>query len=294
MATPTPQFIRQTNEPLHPQVLFSRPITRMSAGRLLLPGGHSGEFSLPTAINQLALAAGLGECRVVFPDVLAKLLGGAPAVAFAPSTESGSLAREALGRILELSEETDAVGLGASLSGNSSTSMLVERLATDVKKPLIVFAEALPALRPNLSSITNRTDVLIIATMPEVFKLCGNLHIPINVRPGGGLVNKLEIIQNLAAASSASYAVYGTEVIIASSSETPTVTPIEYELSSLPALFYAVLSTYWMQNLSAPLAGLTTGAYIIREIGHKRPTNQAITTSTIAGILSHITHQDDF
>jgi NAD(P)H-hydrate repair Nnr-like enzyme with NAD(P)H-hydrate dehydratase domain len=289
-----PEFARQTDSPLYPKVLYNRPITRTGAGRLLIAGGHSGEFSLPTTLYQLALAAGLGECRVVLPDVLAKFLGGAPGVAFATSTESGSLAREALGRIVELAEDADAVALGASLSGNSSTSMLIERLAKEIDRPLIIFDDALPALKPNITSVTNRPDVLIIATMAEIFKLCGALNIPINVRPGAGLINKLEIIQDLAAASAASYAVYGTEIIIAAGSHPLTVTPINYQLSLMPALFYAALSTYWIQSPSAPAEGLTTGAYVIRQIGQERATEGAVSSAEVAKALARITREDDF
>ncbi|MDF2461721.1 MAG: hypothetical protein K0S68_1124, partial [Candidatus Saccharibacteria bacterium] len=86
----TPQFIRQEDEPLHPTILYNRPVTRHAAGRLLVVGGHSGEFSVLTAIHQLSTAAGIGECNTVLPDNLAKLLSGAPGTFFVPSTESGS------------------------------------------------------------------------------------------------------------------------------------------------------------------------------------------------------------
>src|SRR3954469_20037555 len=107
MSSNAVQFTRQDADPLYPKVLYNRPITRSGGGRLLIVGGHSGEFSLPTAIHQFAVAAGVGEAVAVLPDNLAKFLGGAPGTAFAASSTSGSLGREALGRILELSEESD-------------------------------------------------------------------------------------------------------------------------------------------------------------------------------------------
>jgi NAD(P)H-hydrate repair Nnr-like enzyme with NAD(P)H-hydrate dehydratase domain len=261
-----PQFIRQSGEPLFPKVLYNRPITRMGGGRLLIVGGHTGEFSLPTAIHQFAMAAGIGEATAVLPDNLAKLLGGAPGVAFAASSTSGSLGREALGRILELSEEADAVVIGASLSNNSNTAMLTERLVQEIERPLIIIDEALAALRQNITAVTDNPKALVILTMAEVFKLCGALGIPINIRPHAGLINKLEIIQDLAAASACAYAVYGSEIIVAAGAEL-IVTPINYRLSLTPALFYGTLSTFWLQNSQNPTAGLTTGAYLIAEAG---------------------------
>jgi NAD(P)H-hydrate repair Nnr-like enzyme with NAD(P)H-hydrate dehydratase domain len=266
MSHSVPQFVRQTDQPLYPKVLYNRPVTRSGGGRLLIVGGHTGEFSLPTAIHQFAVAAGVGEATAVLPDKLARILGGAPGTSFASSTESGSLGREALGRILELSEEVDAVAIGASLSNNSNTAILTERIVTQLQRPLIVFDEGLVALRQNITTLTENPKALIILTMAEVFKLASPLGIAISIRPGGGLINKLEIIQNLAAASKCTYAVYGSEIVIAASNEL-IVTPLNYRLSLTPALFYGVLSTFWMQNLAQPVEGLATGSYLIAKDG---------------------------
>jgi len=288
----TPEFQRQTDQPLFPQVIYNRPVTRMAGGRMLIVGGHSGEFSLPTATHQFAVAAGIGEATAVLPDNLAKLLGGAPGVAFAASSTSGSLGREALGRILELSEETDAVAIGASLSNNSNTAMLTERLAQEVKRPLIVFDDALTSLRQNIALVTDNPQALVILTMAEVFKLCGALGIPINIRPHAGLINKLEIIRDLASASACAYAVYGTEIIIASGGQL-TVTPINYRLSLTPALFYGTLSTFWIQNRTNPVAGLTTGAYLIAQAGADLGDTQRPSAANLAQALLQVLKSAD-
>jgi NAD(P)H-hydrate repair Nnr-like enzyme with NAD(P)H-hydrate dehydratase domain len=288
-----PQFTRQEDEPLYPTILYNRPVTRAGAGRMLLVGGHSGEFSLPTAIHQLATAAGVGECRTVLPNNLAKLLSGAPGTHFVPETSSGSIGPEALGRILELSEEADAVALGASLSNNSSTTMLVERLITELQRPVIIFHEALTALRHNIKTVTDNPDALVILTMAEVFKLCGQLHVPIQIRPGGGLISKLEIIQDLRSASRCQIAVYGTEIIIAADTDM-VVTPINYRLSMLPALFYAVLGTFWLQNPKDRRAGLVTGAYVIRQASQHLGSTDRPSVTDLARSLDRVLRQDDF
>jgi hypothetical protein len=43
------------------------------------------------------------------------------------------------------------------------------------------------------------------------------------------------------------------------------VTPVNYRLSLVPAAYYAVLGTAWLQNPSRRREGLATGAYILRE-----------------------------
>jgi NAD(P)H-hydrate repair Nnr-like enzyme with NAD(P)H-hydrate dehydratase domain len=289
----TPQFVRQDDKPLYPTVLFNRPVTRSGAGRLLVVGGHSGEFSVPTSLHQLATAAGVGECSVVLPDNLAKLLSGAPGTYFVPSTTSGSISREALGRILELSEEVDAVAIGASLSNNSNTTMLVERLIAEISRPLILFDEALPALRTNLQAVTDNPEALLILTMAEVFKLCGQLGIAIQIRQGAGLINKLEIIQDLKSAVQCQIAVYGTEIIVAADTEL-VVTPINYRLSIVPTVFYAVLGTFWLQNPTNRRAGLVTGAYVINEASRQLSQTDRPSTNQLATSLDEVLRRDDF
>ncbi|GAC1369939.1 MAG: hypothetical protein NVSMB39_2280 [Candidatus Saccharimonadales bacterium] len=258
----------------------------------MIVGGHSGEFSLPTAIHQFAVAAGVGEATAVLPDNLAKFLGGAPGTAFAASSSSGSLGREALGRVLELSEDTDAVAIGASLSNNSNTAMLIERLITELERPVIMFDEGLVALKHHITSVTNNPRALIIATMAEVFKLCSALNVGISIRPGGGLMNKLEIIRDLAAAGKCAYAVFGTEIVVAAGGEL-IVTPCNYRLALTPALFYGTLTTFWLQNFVSPTAGLATGAYLAAQAGADLGDTDRPSASGLAAALSRVLKQSD-
>ena len=287
-----PQFTRQDGPPLYPKVLYNRPVTRQGAGRLLVPGGHSGDLSLPTALHQLAAAAGVGQCQVALPDNLAKLVAGAPDTTFVPASPSGSLGREALAQLVHLADEADGVMLGASLSNSSHTSILVERLVQETPRPIIAFGEALTALHHNPRLLTDRRDCLIIATMPEVFKLAGQLGVPITVRRGGGLINKLEIIRDLAAASHCHYAIYGTEIITAVDG-TLIVTPTNYHLSLVPALYYAVLGVTWLQNPSHRHEGLAIGAYLIRQAASQLTTDHP-SVAQLATAIAHVLDTEAF
>lgn len=248
-------------------------------------GGHTGEFSQPVAYNQLALATGIGECNVIMPDKLASITGGAPGVYLGASTASGSLARAALGRILELAEEVDVLAVGLSLSGNSDTTMLVERLMGDYTGRLAVFEAGFAALKGRFELITQRPQTLLVLTMPEVFKLCGELGIPIDIRPGGGLINKLEIVSNMASHIRCDLAVWGTESIVSSRGKL-SVTPLNYRLSLQPTAMYATMSTFWTQNPQDPFAGLTTGAYVLGQAGQPLGPESNPTTRQLGNIIS--------
>jgi NAD(P)H-hydrate repair Nnr-like enzyme with NAD(P)H-hydrate dehydratase domain len=291
--TDVPAFIQQDGAPLYPKILYNRPVTRQGAGRLLIVGGYASEFSLPTTMHQLALAAGLGECQVVLPDSLARVVGGAPDTLFVPSSPSGSLGTEALGRIVSLAEEADAVAIGASLSNNSHTSILVERLLQEVERPVIAFADALPALQHHVQLVTDREDCLVIITMPEVFKLAGQLGVAIAIRRDGGLMNKLEIIRDLAAASRCHYVVYGSEIVVAAGDEL-IVTPVNYRLSLIPAAYYSVMSTSWLQNPGRRREGLATGAYLLREASRSLGATDRPSAGQLATALDRLLDQAEW
>src|SRR5207253_2814322 len=103
----------------------------------------------------------------------------------------------------------------------------------------------------------------------------------------------LEIIQDLRAAGACEYAVFGPEIIVATDTAM-VVTPINYRLALIPALFYAVLSTFWLQNRQNRRAGLATAAYVIREASaHLGPTERP-STADLAASLDRVLRSDGF
>jgi NAD(P)H-hydrate repair Nnr-like enzyme with NAD(P)H-hydrate dehydratase domain len=275
-----PAYEHQTEELLYPKIIWNRPVARHGAGRLLIVGGYLGDFSLPTAIYGLAQAAGVGECTVALPDSLLKFLAGTPATVFVASSQSGSLGREALGRLLELSEEADAVAIGAGLSNNSETAVLVERLLQEMEQPVIAFADTLTALQFNLRLLTDRSNALIVVTMQELFKLAGQLGVAIQINRNGGLLNKVEIVRTVKAELKADLVVYGAETIVAQGGRI-SVTPANPVLSRLPAAYYAVLSIFWMQNSKQVFEGLTTAAWILHQAGEGLAQQEVPTPSKV-------------
>ena len=276
-----PGYQLQEDEALFPKIIWNRPVARHGAGRLLVVGGYLGDFSLPTAIYGLALASGVGDCTVALPDSLLKYLAGTPATTFVPSSQSGSLGREALGHLLDLGEEADAIAIGAGLSNNSETATLTERLLQELDRPIIAFADALVALQYNVKLLTDRQDALIILTMPELFKLAGQLQVPIHIRREGGLVNKIEIVRAVKTEMLADLVVYGAETIVTQGDHI-SVTPTNPVLSRLPAAYYAVLSVFWLQNRTQPYEGLTTAAWLLRQAGAGLNQQEVPTSSSIA------------
>lgn len=263
-----PVFELQGDEPLYPKVLWNRPVARTGAGRLLVPGGHTGQFSMVTSIHQVAQAAGAGACVAMLPDSLIAMLGGAPETVFVPSTPSGSIHREGLGRLLELASDSDAVLLGANLSQNSLTTILIERFLAESTVRVVAFAEAFSSLQHNPGALAGRKGALLIMTMPELIALAKAISVKVTVKDGGGLVNKLEIVRTLAQAIPGDIVVYGNETIVSVDGRLG-VSASNYRLAQLPALAIAILAVFWVQNTARPYEGLMTGANVMTQLGDR-------------------------
>ncbi len=276
-------FLRQDKDPLFPNLLWTRPVGGRFAGRLLLVGGHSQEFNAIQNVYAAAEAAEIGECRVVLPDSLRKFLPG-ESFTFVPSTHAGSIAKDSTAQIVSLVEDADAVAIGASLSSNSETATVIESILTKAAKPAIVFDEAFDLMKfhPQLLVGHNR---MVIATMPDLFKLAKYLKLHINIKESS-LIGKIDIIKTLAHETGAQFLVYGPELIVAAGQQI-SVTPWQ----PVPAtVVFGVASVIWLQNLRKPFEGLTTAAYLIAKASRELP-EERLTQPELLKLISKTIRQ---
>jgi len=258
-------FLRQTNEPLFPKVLWNRPVGANRAGRLLLVGGHSQEFNAVGNVYAAAQSAEVGECTIVLPDALQKYLPGDSNHVFVPSTPAGSIAKDATAQILSLAQDSDAIALGASLSSNSETATVIESILSKTDKPIALFDEAFDLMKFHPQTLIGENR-LIIATMPDLFKLAKHLKIGISVSEPS-LVGKLNIIRMLATVTKSQFLVYGPELIVVANNQ-ESVT----HWKPVPAtVLFGVASVLWLQNQAKPFEGLTTAAYLISKASQELP-----------------------
>lgn len=271
-------FTKQGEQPLYPEVFWNRPTMKRRAGRLLIIGGHKHEFSLIQAIYQLAESAGIGECMAVMPDTIRKLIGEADFARFVPASQSGSLGKAATADILELAQDSDAVIIGANLTNNAETGVLIESLLSKLETPVVITEEAIEILKFKPDLITANPNVLVITTMPGLFALANHHKLPITIRPGGGVVGKIAILRQVMDISQCAYLIFDQE-IMAGVGEEVTLTDLPQPLSQLPGAVIGVASTFWVQNLPKPLTGLTGAAYLLAQDKHENPSYRTLTES---------------
>ena len=287
----TSDFIKQADQPLFPEIFWNRPTMRSRGGRLLVVGGHRNEFSLVQAVYGIAQAADIGECQAVVPDSLRRAIGaggGEPGfVRFAPASASGSLGKAALSEILDLAADFDACLIGANLTNNSETAVMIESLVKQLEQPIIITEETIGILQFSPDLITGNPNALVVTTMAGLMALAGHHRLPIAIKPHSGVVGKIEILAQLVAISRCAYVIFDHEVLVAAGGEI-SLTPLAHGLSNWPALATGVSATFFVQHRTKPFAALTTAAFVLAQVAAAtEPVSYSALAKQVTQTLQH-------
>jgi NAD(P)H-hydrate epimerase len=126
-------------------------------GHVLVVAGSVGKTGAAVLAATGALRAGAGLVTVATPSsCLASVAGGRAEIMTEPlpETSKGGVSKEGLDRILGLAGERDTMVLGPGLGQDPSTRSLVRDLVRRCPVPLIVDADGLNALAPELEGET--------------------------------------------------------------------------------------------------------------------------------------------
>lgn len=159
------------DQPLFPDMLWSRPETKQARGKLLIVGGNSQGFMSPALAYEEAKWAGIGSTRVILPQHVQKLLPKTfSEMEFAPSTPSGSFARQALAELLDTAKWANGVLLAGDFGRNSETSILLEQFIQKYSGQLTLAQDSIDYFLPTAEMITSRPKTLIVPTFSQLQK----------------------------------------------------------------------------------------------------------------------------
>lgn len=165
-------WLRQTKEPLFPDLLWSRPENKRYAGKLLIIGGHAQSFSAVSEAYAAAAKAGIGTAKVILPDKLQKMLSGVfPEAEYAASTLIGSFSRQALDALLEAAAWADGVLLAGDFGRNSETAVLLESFVNKSGVQITLAGDSIDYFLPRPPVLIDRESTLIVTTVAKLQKL---------------------------------------------------------------------------------------------------------------------------
>lgn len=241
-------------EPLFPDLLWSRPENKRSAGKLLIIGGQDGDFMNVSSCYTFAKEAGAGTIRLILPDSLKKIAGSTEGVEFAPANSSGSFARSALASFFDNSEWADHVLLAGDFGKNAETTIILDGFLLRGIKPISVSQNALSSIRIGLDQLINMNILLIIER--KIFqKIATAMRSEVPVTSITTFSQMAKILEEISSKTKSSYVIIDDEQIwCAKSGEVVSTAAKPVDINALSAY----CSVWLMQNPKKPLQALAT------------------------------------
>jgi NAD(P)H-hydrate repair Nnr-like enzyme with NAD(P)H-hydrate dehydratase domain len=242
-----------SDEPLFPELLWSRPENKRHAGKLLIVGGNSFGFSAVGEAYMAAVTSGIGTARVLLPEAIRKVVGVVLEHAeFAASNPSGGFAKDALGELLEQTAWSDATLLAGDFGKNSETSVLLETFVQKTDGLLAICGDALDNLKPSL--LLGRKNTLLVVNRAQLQKLVTGIGFTTAVTAKTDFIKIIEILHELTLKHPGYILLVDrTQVIVACSGQVST-TPLQTGTTQIGT----AATVWWLQNPDKPFEALTT------------------------------------
>lgn len=253
-------WLKQANEPLFPDLMWSRPQNRRSAGRLLVIGGHKQSFNDVSQAYAGALKAGAGTVRVILPDSLQKMLVRLfPEAEYAPSTPIGSFSRGALAEMLDTAGWAETVMLAGDFGRNSETAVLLESFVDKYDGRLALAGDSIDYFFGQPAKLTGRENTLVIGSLAQVQKLAA----PSLIQQNADFIKAVEQVSNWVQGTGLAVVTEHSSQVIAAYQEQISTTPVKRKPDNVILAAYAIV--WWLQHPEKPFEALTTAAYCLNQ-----------------------------
>lgn len=251
---------KQGKEPLFSNLLWARPETKATSGKLLVVGGTGQSFAGAAEAYQQAEKAGIGTVRVMLPHSLERTIGKLfPGAEFAPATPSGSFALSALAELLAASSWAEGVLIAGDTGNNSETTQLLENFVEKYRDQLVLSGDSIDALTHNPAQILERQGTCLVLSFEQLQKLATAARHTEAFTSDMGLLPLVERLFDFNKLHAAHLVViYQDTVVVAADGRISTTERADHP--TLNALA-AHAATWWLQNPTDPYAALTTSIY---------------------------------
>lgn len=248
---------KQAKDPLFPDLVWARPETKKTAGRLLIIGGTGQEFAGVAEAYQQAEKAGIGVARVILPHSLERTVGKLfPAAEFAPSNPSGSFAVSTLAEILAASTWSEGLLIAGDTGNNSETTQLFERFLAKYTGQLTLCGDVVDVLLANPLQILDRPSTTLVIFLEQLQKLAVAAHYHEAFTSDMGLLQLVERLHGFNKLHAAHLVVpYENAVAVAVDGHISTTDRPDHPSTNYLA---AHVATWWLQNPTKPYESLTT------------------------------------
>ncbi|HXE10347.1 MAG TPA: hypothetical protein VN554_02875 [Verrucomicrobiae bacterium] len=253
-------WVRQNiEEPLFPDLLWSRPENRRQAGKLLIAGGNAHGFAAAADAYAAAEAAGIGRARVLIPDSLRKTIGRVFAAGeYVPSTPSGSFSRRSLAELLALSQWADAVLLAGDFGRNSETAIVLEQFAAKYDGQLTLTKDAADYFIKTPAQLLDRSETLLIVSFAQLQKFAAGAGVTTAFTFDMDLLRVVKTLHDFTKRHQAAIITKHLDTIFVAAGGRVSTTKLTKDIEIWRVQTAGTAAVWWLQNPSKAFEALTS------------------------------------
>jgi NAD(P)H-hydrate repair Nnr-like enzyme with NAD(P)H-hydrate dehydratase domain len=252
-------WLKQTAEkPLYPDIEWQKPEQKALAGKLLIIGGNAHGFAAVAQAYQDAVGAGIGECKVVLPDVLRKNIDSTIDCVFVPTNISGGITKDSIQQLKAAAAWADGVLLIGDAGRNSETAIVYEQLLNAFPdKPTFITRDAFDLLKSMWPALLQREKTMFIITLAQLQKLFQTVYYPKTILFSMQLTNLAEAMHKFTVTYPAAAVVFHQNQLVAAQAGKVTSTPWEEPMLIWRGSVASKATTYAIHHPSNLLAAVT-------------------------------------
>lgn len=259
-----PYWHKQTHEkPLYPDIEWNKPEQRSRAGKLGIIGGNKLGFAGVAESYSAAMQAGVGEVRVLLPDVLRKTIPTTITdTIFGATNPSGSLARAATHELQALGGWADSVLMIGDAGRNSETAILYEDFLHDYTGQLTITRDAFDLIKNSADTLVDRPDTLLVLAFAQVQKLFQSVYYPKILTFSMQLTQLVEALHKFTITYPVTITVLHKDYLIVAGGGEVTTTPWQNPMAIWRGSVATRAACYWLWNSDKPLEAVTASLLV--------------------------------
>ena len=245
---------QQPGTPLFPDIEWNKPEQRMQAGKLGIIGGNKLGFVAVGDAYMAAREAGVGQARVLLPDVLKKSVPAAITDAtYGASNPSGGLSREAAPAMHALGAWADSVLLIGDAGRNSETAILYEDFVRSYSGILTITRDSVDLLQNTPELVVERERTLLVVSFAQLQKLFSRVYYPKILTFSMQLQQLVETLHKFTITYPVTIMTFHQNHLVVASSGQVVTMPWESPLSIWKGAVATQAAAYWLWNPTKPL-----------------------------------------
>lgn len=249
---------QSSSKPLFPDIEWAKPEQKSLAGKLAIIGGNKLGFAGVAEAYSTALAAGVGQVKVLLPDALKKSVPGSMIDAiFAPSNTSGGFSAEAQAELRAVTEWADAALIVGDLGRNSETAVLFEQFLIEYEKPVTLTRDAIDLIKNNPRLLAERPQTLLVMSFAQLQKLFQGVYYPKILTFSMQLTQLVENLHKFTTTYPITIATLHNETLLVAHGGNVTTTKWNNPMAIWRGTTASRAASYWLWNKEKPLEAVS-------------------------------------